>query len=125
MNKDTDVIAVAGATGKQGGAVARKLLARGYQVRAMTRTPQSEPARQLSALGADVVQADLDDPASLERVLQEAWVYLPFRTRGRPAWNGRRSRGSASPSSRGAPACGISCTRPTSLTDWAAQVKWT
>jgi uncharacterized protein YbjT (DUF2867 family) len=73
MNKDTDVIAVAGATGKQGGAVARKLLARAYRVRAMTRAPQNEPARQLSALGAEVVQADLDDAASLERVLQDAW----------------------------------------------------
>lgn len=59
-------IAVVGATGRQGGQVARCLLEQGWRVRALTRNPQSKKAAALQAAGAEVVQADLDDPASLE-----------------------------------------------------------
>lgn len=55
-----------GATGNMGGAAARELLRRGWQVRAVTRNPQSEKAQVLAALGAEVVQADMDDRASLD-----------------------------------------------------------
>jgi uncharacterized protein YbjT (DUF2867 family) len=73
MNKGNDLILITGATGQQGGAVARELLAAGHKVRAMTRRPDSAPARALTALGAEVVTGDLDDPASLRRALQGAW----------------------------------------------------
>ncbi len=73
MNKDRDVILVSGATGQQGGAVARHLLSQGYRVRAMTRKPQEARAQALAAAGAQVVAADLDDVASLERALAGAW----------------------------------------------------
>jgi uncharacterized protein YbjT (DUF2867 family) len=66
-------ILVSGARGKQGGAIARELMASGWTVRAMTRYPESDGARELSALGAKVVQADLNDEASLRRVLSGAW----------------------------------------------------
>jgi uncharacterized protein YbjT (DUF2867 family) len=72
LNKDGDVILVSGATGQQGGAVARHLLSRGYRVRAMTRKPQEARAQALVAAGAQVVAADLDDAASLERALAGA-----------------------------------------------------
>ncbi len=67
------VILVTGATGQQGGAVARELLAAGHRVRAMTRKPESEAARALAGLGAELVQADLDEAGSLERALEGAW----------------------------------------------------
>jgi uncharacterized protein YbjT (DUF2867 family) len=67
------VILVMGATGHQGGAVARELLARKHRVRAMTRKPESAPARALKALGAEIVAGDLDDPASVDRALAGAW----------------------------------------------------
>lgn len=73
MRKGQDIILVTGATGKQGGAVARELLARGHRVRAMTRKPDGEPAKELKRLGAEVVSGDLDDPASLERPLDGVW----------------------------------------------------
>ena len=73
MEKGKSIILVTGATGNQGGAVARHLLSRGYQVKALTRKPESETARALSRLGAAVVQGDLDDPASLERTLEGVW----------------------------------------------------
>lgn len=61
------MILVTGATGTQGGAVARALLARGHQVRALTRDPAKGAARALAELGAEVVAGDFDDPASLRR----------------------------------------------------------
>lgn len=61
-------VLIFGATGNVGGATAREMLKRGWHVRAVTRNPQSEKARALAALGAEVVQGDMDDPASLERV---------------------------------------------------------
>lgn len=73
MNKGQDVILVSGATGQQGGAVARQLLEHGHKVRIMTRRPDSEAAKRLAEAGATVVQADLDDAASLERALAGAW----------------------------------------------------
>ncbi|NUR83544.1 MAG: NmrA/HSCARG family protein [Nonomuraea sp.] len=58
-------ILVTGATGNQGGAVARTLLDRGWSVRALVRDPEAAPARALAALGATLVRGDLDDPATL------------------------------------------------------------
>ena len=70
---DQKNILVTGATGQQGGAVARELLANGYRVRAMTRKPDSAPMRELVKLGAEAIQGDLDDVASLKRAAQGAW----------------------------------------------------
>jgi uncharacterized protein YbjT (DUF2867 family) len=73
MKKGDDVILITGATGQQGGAVARELLAGGHSVRAMTRNPDGEQARALAEMGATVIQGDLDDAVSLERAVAGAW----------------------------------------------------
>jgi uncharacterized protein YbjT (DUF2867 family) len=70
---DPNRVLVTGATGKQGGEVARELLARGYRVHAMTRKPEAEKAQELARLGAEIVQGDLDDQASIARALRGAW----------------------------------------------------
>lgn len=67
------VILVTGATGQQGGATTRELLARGHAIRVMTRKPESEKARALAAQGAEVVPADFDDESSLRGALHGAW----------------------------------------------------
>lgn len=64
---DGRVIAVVGATGLQGRAVVRRLLAQGWAVRALTRNPEGDAARGLAALGAEVVKSDSADRASLEK----------------------------------------------------------
>src|SRR5919109_1209437 len=64
---DARIIAVAGATGLQGGAVTRRLLRDQWLVRALTRNPDGNKARALAQLGAEVVKADMSDPVSLER----------------------------------------------------------
>ena len=70
------IITVFGATGAQGGGLARALLADpagGFAVRAVTRKPDSDAARALARAGAEVVAADLDDAASVGRALAGAW----------------------------------------------------
>jgi uncharacterized protein YbjT (DUF2867 family) len=66
-----NTILVFGATGAQGGSVARNLLSRGkFNVRVITRKPESVAAAALRDLGAEIVQGDLDDPASLSAALE-------------------------------------------------------
>jgi uncharacterized protein YbjT (DUF2867 family) len=61
---------VTGATGKQGGAVARKLLADGHEVRAFTRNADSDAAKALAAAGAKIATGKLEDAASVTSALQ-------------------------------------------------------
>jgi uncharacterized protein YbjT (DUF2867 family) len=69
-------IVVTGATGLQGGAVARHLLSSGWHVRALTRNPKSDKAQTLSALGAEVVQGDMAEPSTLMPIF--AGTYAVF-----------------------------------------------
>jgi uncharacterized protein YbjT (DUF2867 family) len=73
MAKHDELVLVSGATGNQGGNIARELLDAGWKVRAMTRKPDSEAARALGKKGAEIVQADLDDEASLRKALKGVW----------------------------------------------------
>ena len=70
------IIAVVGATGAQGGGLARAILADrngGFAVRAITRKPESEKAQALKNAGAEVVTGDADDPASIRRAFTGAY----------------------------------------------------
>jgi uncharacterized protein YbjT (DUF2867 family) len=72
---DMKIIAVTGATGAQGGGLVRAILAdpeAGFTARAITRNPGSEAAIALRDQGVEVVQADLDDEASLRRAFAGA-----------------------------------------------------
>jgi len=74
-------IVVTGATGRQGGAVARELLKAGYLVRALTRNPSSRKAKALSRLGAEVLKCDLTDTDTLKQALAGAWgVFAVFQS---------------------------------------------
>lgn len=68
----TGTIVVCGATGRQGGAVARHLVADGWTVRGLTRDASGARARELASHGIDVVQADMADRAALERAFEGA-----------------------------------------------------
>jgi uncharacterized protein YbjT (DUF2867 family) len=68
MATQPKIILVTGATGQQGGAVARSLLRQGHKVRALTRNPNK--AAGLAKAGAEIVKGDLTDKATCERVLQ-------------------------------------------------------
>lgn len=62
---DTKLVLVTGATGQQGGAVARALLSGGHRVRGLTRNPESGAAKALAALGGEMVAGDFGDADSL------------------------------------------------------------
>ena len=68
MTTQTKLILVTGATGQQGGAVAKALLEKGQKIRVMTRNP--EKAAALAKAGAEVVKGDLTDRADLQSALQ-------------------------------------------------------
>jgi uncharacterized protein YbjT (DUF2867 family) len=76
-------ILVIGATGRQGGASARRLLERGFPVRALVRDPSVPAARALAERGAHLVTGDLDDRTSIQRALDGAYgvhsvqAYMP------------------------------------------------
>ena len=65
-SSDRPLIAVSGATGKQGGAVARHLLQAGFRVRGLTRRADSPAALTLRRLGAELAEADLNVPTTLD-----------------------------------------------------------
>jgi uncharacterized protein YbjT (DUF2867 family) len=70
------IIAVVGATGAQGGGLARAILSdksSGFAVRALTRDVNSDKAKALAALGAEVVRADVDDVESLKAAFSGAY----------------------------------------------------
>ena len=76
MPRADSTIVVFGATGAQGGGLARAILAdpaRRFRVRAVTRKPHSPAARELASAGADIVVADLDDLASVGRAMAGAY----------------------------------------------------
>jgi uncharacterized protein YbjT (DUF2867 family) len=70
---DDKIIAVAGATGLQGGDVARKLLADGWKVRALTRDPNKPAAQELAYQGAEIVPGDMDAPVELDAAFRSAY----------------------------------------------------
>ncbi|WP_027684070.1 NmrA/HSCARG family protein [Rhizobium leguminosarum] len=67
---NTRSVLVTGATGQQGGAVVRALMTRGHRVKAITRRPESDGAKRLTAAGVQVVAGDLDDAASVAAAVE-------------------------------------------------------
>jgi uncharacterized protein YbjT (DUF2867 family) len=83
MGNEDKTVLVTGATGRQGGAVIRHMLPQRWKLRALTRNPNGHSAKQLSGLGVEVVQGDLEDSVSLVRAargvygifsVQDYWV---------------------------------------------------
>jgi uncharacterized protein YbjT (DUF2867 family) len=62
-------VLVLGGTGRQGGAAARELLRRGWNVRALVRDPGTDKAAALASAGAVLVRGDLEDPPSLQAAM--------------------------------------------------------
>src|SRR3990170_8170549 len=76
MNDEKKLIAVVGATGAQGGGLVRAILEdpeREFAVRAITRDVDSDKAKALAALGAEVVAGDVDDADSLSNAFTGAY----------------------------------------------------
>jgi uncharacterized protein YbjT (DUF2867 family) len=73
MNMNGKTVVVTGATGNQGGATARHLLADGWHVRALVRDEGTPAAAALAAAGAELVRGDLDERASLDAAVRGSY----------------------------------------------------
>ncbi len=95
---DKKIIAVVGATGSQGGGLARAILADPdgpFTVRALTRHADSPKAKELAAQGAEIVEADLDDEASVLAAFDGAYgafVVTNFWVQRTPEQEAARTR---------------------------------
>ena len=94
MTKQT--IVVIGATGKQGGSVVTSILndpaaTDRFQIRAVTRDTGKDNAKKLAARGVEVVQADLNDVASLRKAISGAYGVFAVRPPSVPS--GRQYQG--------------------------------
>src|SRR5919106_812165 len=86
-------ILVTGATGQQGGSLARLLLQKKHKVYALTRNTQSSAAQDLRNKGANVVKGDLDDSDSLERAAKDVESIFPMGTPFEDGTEGETRRG--------------------------------
>lgn len=73
-------VLVTGATGKQGGAAVRALLAAGHRVLALTRKPDSPAALELKAAGAAIAEGDFGNAGSLEQACRGADILFAMST---------------------------------------------
>ena len=73
MTNADKIVLITGATGRQGGAVVRHMLPRGWKLRALTRNPDSGIAQELARLGVEVVRGDLEDSTSLDRAVRGSY----------------------------------------------------
>jgi len=85
MPTDSAPVLVTGATGRQGGATARALRAAGVPVRALVRDPDTDAAKAVEALGAELVTGDLHDRGSVIRAAEGARAVFSVQM---PALNG-------------------------------------
>ncbi|WP_394833057.1 NmrA/HSCARG family protein [Pendulispora rubella] len=96
MMSTNDEILVFGATGRQGGAVARELLRQGRRVRVLVRDPSSDAAVALAKAGATLVRGDLEDAASLDAALKGVYgVYSVQTFQGPDGVKGEERQGRA------------------------------
>lgn len=89
MSSRNDLILVTGATGKQGGVTARRLLDTGRSVRALVRDPESAAAQELAAAGAELAVGDFDRPATIAAALDGVGsaFLVPPATFGPQGWD--------------------------------------
>ena len=77
MSGEKKIIAIVGATGSQGGALARAIFNEGdkseFAVRALVRNPNSEKAEALKKWGAEIVKCDINDEASVTKAVEGAY----------------------------------------------------
>ncbi len=84
------VVAVVGATGRQGSAVCRHLIQDRWRVRALTRNPSSAAAHALAEQGAQIQRADSEDIGSLRRAFHG--VHGVFNALGPRTYGGIRRK---------------------------------
>jgi uncharacterized protein YbjT (DUF2867 family) len=83
INPNEKTVLVTGATGRQGGAAARSLVAAGFKVRALVRQPESRAASTLARQGVQVAEGNLNDRASIDRAMEGVYGVYSMQTFGK------------------------------------------
>jgi uncharacterized protein YbjT (DUF2867 family) len=91
--KSDRIVLVTGATGKQGGAVVRSLVGKGFTLRGVTRKPDREAANALKSLGIEIVRGDLDDADSLKAALSGSWGVFAVQNTWEAGVGGEEAQG--------------------------------
>src|SRR5258708_35728327 len=73
MIHEGKTVLVTGPSGRQGGAVIRHMIPKGWRLRALTRNPANHAAQELARQGIELVQGDLEDPTSLPAPLRDVY----------------------------------------------------
>lgn len=124
MSAHSAPVLVVGATGLQGGATARALLAAGVPVRALVRDPAADRAKAVKALGAELVTGDLDDRDSLKTAADGARAVFSVQM---PDMNGRAFEGEVEQAANlieAARAAGVPHFVHTSVSGAGSHTKW-
>jgi uncharacterized protein YbjT (DUF2867 family) len=95
MSNSGSLILVTGATGMQGGATARSLLAHGHRVRILTRNPDNPQALALVEMGAEAVRGDMSDRESLDAAMRGASGVFSMQTLEASGGDAERAHGFA------------------------------
>lgn len=124
MSAPFSPVLVVGATGQQGGATARALLAAGVPVRALVRHPSAARAQAVAALGAELIAGDLDDRDSVSRAAAGARAVFSVQM---PDMDGRGFEGELAQAGNlidGARAAGVPQFVHTSVSGAGQHVSW-
>lgn len=124
MSAPFSPVLVVGATGQQGGATARALLAAGVPVRALVRHPSAARAQAVAALGAELIAGDLDDRDSVSRAAAGARAVFSVQM---PDMDGRGFEGELAQAGHlidGARAAGVPQFVHTSVSGAGQHVSW-
>jgi len=81
METNDNIILVTGATGRQGGAVVKHLLERGWQIRALTRDPDQPKAQSLADMGVEVLHGNLETITPTHSALRDLYGIFSVQTR--------------------------------------------
>ena len=124
MSTEPAPVLVVGATGRQGGATARALLAAGIPVRALVRDPLTAQAKAVEQRGAELITGDLDDRDSVSRAAEGVGAVFSVQM---PDMGGRGFDGEVSQAANlidGARAGGVAQFVHTSVSGAGQHVSW-
>ncbi|CZR60571.1 related to nitrogen metabolic regulation protein nmr [Phialocephala subalpina] len=122
MAMEKKIIAVLGVTGNQGGSVAKKFLSLGWHVRGITRSASSNSAKALSAQGVEIVEADIDYPATLIPAFSGAHIIFAVTDFWAPFFSSIPTLSKISDRATGEHAYAIELKRGKNIVDAAASV---
>ncbi len=78
--QNSKTIFVTGATGNQGGAVARSLVHYGFKVKALTRNPSSPLAQNLKKINVEIIQGDLNNTDTFRHQIKDVYGIFSVQT---------------------------------------------